>query len=273
MTRYTPLALSALLSLISCGETSAWTSIPQTASALASVSSRIRAPTTGLSAADGGFVDLLSDGAAASAGGSDGAMSVILSALRSPLTRIVETQETLNKMESGAVSDAARALLTVIDGAEGAWANLLGGAAGALPDGGGGRIVDAAVRAASDAARGADREMLADPTVGPALTAIQERIVGALLDAGILTPDLTSKLAHLPPAVQIAASAAVTFVVFSSALGAVAPPNRPYPMGKYDPVGARAYFDARPAEAVARAVTIGTLSAGYGLGILQDFLR
>ena len=49
-------------------------------------------------------------------------------------------------------------------------------------------------------------------------------------------------------------------------------PARPYPNNVYDPASARAYYIRRPLQAVGRALEIGGLSAGFGLGLLSDWV-
>ena len=78
-----------------------------------------------------------------------------------------------------------------------------------------------------------------------------------------------------PPSFVILASALVTYVVVSYLLniGQTPPPSRPYPLQRYDPFSARAYFDRRPAKVVARALEIATTSTWFGLRLLQDYFK
>eukprot|EP00536_Pseudo-nitzschia_multiseries_P004594 jgi/Psemu1/285200/fgenesh1_pg.77_\ len=73
----------------------------------------------------------------------------------------------------------------------------------------------------------------------------------------------------------IAATAVVSFALVNAILtwGESPPPGKPYPVGKYDPVGARIYFDRRPLKVATRALTIASRSLTFALSVAQDFLR
>eukprot|EP00531_Pseudo-nitzschia_arenysensis_P000798 CAMPEP_0116142814 /NCGR_PEP_ID=MMETSP0329-20121206/15109_1 /TAXON_ID=697910 /ORGANISM="Pseudo-nitzschia arenysensis, Strain B593" /LENGTH=920 /DNA_ID=CAMNT_0003638075 /DNA_START=232 /DNA_END=2995 /DNA_ORIENTATION=+ len=73
----------------------------------------------------------------------------------------------------------------------------------------------------------------------------------------------------------IAATAVVSFFVINSILtwGDSPPPGRPYPKGKYDPVGARIFFDRRPLQVLARSLTIASKSFAFALSIAGDYLK
>jgi len=240
------------------------------------------------------FVDLLGDpSAAATSSGASGvsipdlgaaasaasaALDPLLRVLRAPLLRIVETEQVLNGMEKTAALNAAKSMLDGLDTFDAAIGGATAGAGGAATAKAGalGAVAESAFNAAVEAAKGADGTILADPTVGPVFGAVQAKVAEALTDLGVLSPALLERLAALPPGVQLVASAGVTFALFGavfSGIGTGPPPGEAYPLGKYDPDAARAYFDSRPAEAAARAAEIGTLSAGFGLSLLQDYLK
>lgn len=67
----------------------------------------------------------------------------------------------------------------------------------------------------------------------------------------------------------------LTYMVVTSILtwGEAPPPSKPYPLQRYDPVAAQAYFDGRTSEFVGRALAIAVKSLGFGLSILQDQIR
>ena len=73
----------------------------------------------------------------------------------------------------------------------------------------------------------------------------------------------------------IAATTVISYVVINSILtwGDSPPPGRPYPKGKYDPIGARVYFDKRPIQALARSLTIASRSFFFALSIAGDKLK
>ncbi len=73
----------------------------------------------------------------------------------------------------------------------------------------------------------------------------------------------------------IAVTAVVSYVVINSILtwGESPPPGRPYPKGKYDPVGARIFFDRRPLQVLGRSLTIASKSFFFALGVAGDYLQ
>jgi hypothetical protein len=84
---------------------------------------------------------------------------------------------------------------------------------------------------------------------------------------------LSSVTFNTPAAIGV--TTIITYFVVSSVLtwGEAPPPSKPYPLQRYDPVAAQAYFDSRPAQFVARALQIAIKSLGFGLAILQDKIR
>jgi len=70
----------------------------------------------------------------------------------------------------------------------------------------------------------------------------------------------------------IAITTIITFFIVSSVLtwGEAPPPSRPYPLQKYDPIAAQAYFDGKTFEFVSRALQIAIKSLGFGIKVLQD---
>lgn len=87
-----------------------------------------------------------------------------------------------------------------------------------------------------------------------------------------LVQSLTSAL-NTPE--TIAATTVLSYVIVNAILtwGDSPPPGKPYPIGKYDPVGARIYFDRRPLQVAGRALTIATKSMSFALALAQDKLR
>jgi len=81
-------------------------------------------------------------------------------------------------------------------------------------------------------------------------------------------------LDEVPDSALLAVSSVVTYTLVSSILsrGQGPPPSRPYPLGKYDPVSARAYFDSRLPQVVSRALEIALKSSGFALKLGQDYL-
>lgn len=75
-----------------------------------------------------------------------------------------------------------------------------------------------------------------------------------------------------PPAVLLLASSILSFSLINTVLtwGSSPPPSTPYPMGKYDPISARRYFDSRPLEVFKRAVEVTLLSGAFLVGLASD---
>jgi hypothetical protein len=91
---------------------------------------------------------------------------------------------------------------------------------------------------------------------------------------------LWDKVAEAPASVNLIVSAGITYAVVSSLLGLTTTnsnsrnnSNRPYPLNAYDADAARAYFDARPIQAIGRATEIALLTSSFLLQLLQDKLR
>lgn len=104
------------------------------------------------------------------------------------------------------------------------------------------------------------------------------------LEAGLLTDypsvqpiyqKVTAVVAPLvasQPSLTLAVSAVVSYLLVSQILtwGKAPPPTRPYPLGSYDALSARAYFDQRPLQVVTRGLQIVVLSLQFGLSVLKD---
>jgi hypothetical protein len=82
----------------------------------------------------------------------------------------------------------------------------------------------------------------------------------------------TAPLLASHPSLSIALSTVVSYLLVSSVLsiGKAPPPLAPYPMGTYDPVMARAYFDQRPLQVLTRGLQIAVLSLQFGVQLLKD---
>lgn len=82
-------------------------------------------------------------------------------------------------------------------------------------------------------------------------------------------------LSIVPDPVAVVLSAGLTYTAISSLLSWNAPPapGSPYPMKRYDPIAARAYFDTRPNVVIARGLRVALLSTKFALGILTDYLN
>jgi len=86
--------------------------------------------------------------------------------------------------------------------------------------------------------------------------------------ATIVAPLLTS------PTVSLLLSAVLTYFAVAAVLswGQPPPPSQPYPLNKYDPISARAYFDRRLPQVLARGLEVFAKSLQFGLSLLKDKL-
>lgn len=76
------------------------------------------------------------------------------------------------------------------------------------------------------------------------------------------------------PTVFVLLSFVVTFLATNAFLtwSQPPPPSQPYPLNKYDPIGARAYFDRRLVLVISRGLEIAFKSLGFGVNLLMDKL-
>lgn len=97
------------------------------------------------------------------------------------------------------------------------------------------------------------------PRAEPILTKAQ------LMVAPIVSDSLT----------QLLVSALLTYLIVSKLLSFAvpSPPNQPYPLGRYDPVAARAYFDQRPWLVVTRGLEVLVKSLSFGISLAQDKIQ
>jgi hypothetical protein len=75
--------------------------------------------------------------------------------------------------------------------------------------------------------------------------------------------------------IVLAVSAVVSYLVISTVLGwnQAPPPSKPYPLQRYDPDAARAYFDDKLVQAVSRTFVIATTTLGFTISLLRDKLE
>mmetsp|Transcript_11950 Transcript_11950/g.22377 ORF Transcript_11950/g.22377 Transcript_11950/m.22377 type:complete len:1017 (-) Transcript_11950:370-3420(-) len=118
-----------------------------------------------------------------------------------------------------------------------------------------------------------DATLLQDPTVGPTLLSVQTKVGQLLSSSNMMSSEQDVLL--LPPTLGIFLSATTTYVILSTifSIGKGPPPSSPYPLGRYDPKSARAYFDQRPLSILQRGLEIASLSVGFGLKLLQDKMK
>ena len=79
----------------------------------------------------------------------------------------------------------------------------------------------------------------------------------------------------LSPTTAILVSAALSYLCINALLtwGQPPPPSQPYPLKKYDPIAARAYFDERLPMVLARGLQILAQSLQFGFDLLKDKLK
>jgi hypothetical protein len=75
--------------------------------------------------------------------------------------------------------------------------------------------------------------------------------------------------------VVLAVSAVVSYMVISTVLSwnLPPPPSKPYPLQRYDPDAARAYFDDKSVQAVSRGLEIATTTLGFAISLVRDKLE
>jgi len=212
-------------------------------------------------------LDSIPDGVAASTSNVVESAASLFAPIQSMLEKVIETEKALNNMEHTVVSNAARMLLNIVRGLDDFLSSVSSVVVSDIPTDTLKTIVATAVDSAKIYATSVDDALLSNPMVGPILTAIQEKAME-------LSPIIGEEIASLPPTVGILASAGITYGIISTTLsiGEGPPPSTPYPQGRYDASSARAYFDQRPAEVVARAIEIGAQSTQFGLALLSDKL-
>lgn len=182
-------------------------------------------------------------------------------------SKIVETEETAKAIETKAVQSGAKETLGVLDSIDSFFSSLSKDAVQSLPTETVREIVSSAVSAANDVALTLDATVTGNAVLAPAYMLIKAKLAE-------LSPELTSELGDLPPAVALIASAGITYGLISAVLSfnKAPPPRRPYPMNRYDAAAARAYFDNRLGAVVARGVQVAALSTKFGLALLSDYI-
>ena len=272
MAKYTHAALIAALSLNSISSVAAFTSTNSISRRLTALEAKAVDPYSTLESSvlsSKGVETAASSSAAANIDTSNVNLDSVFAPIQSALNQIIETEKALNNMEHTAVSNAAKALLNILTSFDSFTAGVSNAVIGLLdiPYEKLKSIIDTSIQAAQTYATNVDQSLLNDPTIGPISNEIQTNFQK-------LSPIIGEELASLPPSVGILASAGITYGIISTTLsiGEGPPPSSPYPLGRYDPSSARAYFDKRPLEVISRAVEIASLSTKFGLGLLKDYL-
>ncbi len=194
-------------------------------------------------------------------------LSSLFAPIQATLEKIIETERALNNMEHTAVSNAAKILLSFLRGIDDISESITTTAISAIPTDTMSTIISTSIDTAKTYATSVDDALLSNPMIGPVLQAIQSKALE-------LSPIIGEEIGNLPPSVGILASAGITYGIISTTLsiGEGPPPSSPYPLGRYDPSSARAYFDQRPAEVLGRGIEIAAQSTQFGLRLLGDYL-
>lgn len=195
----------------------------------------------------------------------DSVASSVFQPVQNVLNQIIETEKALNNMEHTFISTWAQTMLHLINWADDVTNSFSVNLMNNIPMDTLREIVKTSIETATSVASDADNVLLSNPTIGPMIGMIQNKIIA-------LIPVIGTELAELPPSVGLLASAGITYAIVSTALsiGEGPPPSSPYPLGRYDASSARAYFDERPLEVASRAVEIGVKSTSFGLSLLMD---
>ena len=112
-------------------------------------------------------------------------------------------------------------------------------------------------------------ETLADEkleaTLGTTWLSVKEQL-GPLFNT-LIHPDL-------PPSVTLLIASYVTYSIVNTILsfGKEPPPQKPYPMNKYDPISARMFFDGKWNLVLSRAISISFLSVTFLSALALDYV-
>lgn len=193
--------------------------------------------------------------------------SIIADPFAKLTSKIVEAEQTVQSIEKSAVQTGAKETLGILDTVNGIFDGITADAVKALPTETVEGIVSSAISAANDVASTLDATVTSNAVLAPMYLIIKTKLAE-------ISPELTAELGDLPPIVALLASAGITYGIISAVLsfGKPPPPRRPYPMGRYDAAGARAYFDNRLGDVFSRSVEVSALSAKFGLGLLLDYI-
>ena len=198
-------------------------------------------------------------------------MASVPSSIADPFAKLtskfVETEQTAKAIETQAVKGGATEALGALDTISSFFDGLTADAVQSLPTETVREIVSSAISAANEVASTLDASVAGNAVLAPVYLLVKAKLAE-------LSPELTSELGDLSPAVALVASAGITYGLISTILsfGKAPPPRKPYPMNRYDAASARAYFDNRLGTVIARGVQVTALSAKFGLGLLSDYI-
>jgi hypothetical protein len=217
-------------------------------------------------------MSLVKDSGIVGGSGSDSttaAMVDIRSALETGLLQVKESLQVIQDMQHSAYLTVVARTLDVLKNVDG-MTSFLFSTFVALPLVTVQQFISDVSRVLTEYLASVDATLLQDPTVGPTLLTLQTKTQELL--SVLLGPEQT---VVLPPTIGILVSAFTTYGILSTVLsmGNGPPPSSPYPLGRYDPDSARAYFDQRPLGIIKRGLEIASLSVGFGLKLLQDKMK
>jgi hypothetical protein len=113
----------------------------------------------------------------------------------------------------------------------------------------------------------------------------QLAIANEYIHANIYLQNLLDRISNLiateeralaqSPTLLLVLSALVTYTIISSILswGQSPPSSKPYPLDRYDPISARAYFDRRIPQVLARSLYVTFQSLQFGFSLLYDKIK
>ena len=260
MAQYSKAALTAAV-LLSLNSVSAWTSSSNIAlrPILAPSSSQLKA--SPFSSIETDLLNkLTADGSAASSS-------------PSIINQLIQTEQATEKAINNVEKSSANSLLDIFNSIDDLFASFTSqlneNVVNSIPKDDLSNIITQGIDVAKENAQSIDDLLVSNPSFGPVVTFIQNKLTTSIL------PFIGDELANLPPSVAILASATITYTIVSTALSMnqSAPQSTPYPLGRYDPITARAYFDNRLSEVIGRGVEIGSQSFIFGLALLSDKLK
>ena len=192
--------------------------------------------------------------------------------IQETISQILQTEKATEDAITNVEKSSASNLLDMFNSIDSIFSKLSDSIVSSIPKDQLSTIITNAIDAAKDNTKQVDDILLSNPMIGPFLSTIQNKLT---FYSPILSKQILSSTGSLQPTVTLLVSAIVTYVITTSMLNMNAgpAPSSPYPLGRYDPKSARAYFDGRLNEVIGRGVEIASQSLVFGLALLSDKLK
>lgn len=97
-------------------------------------------------------------------------------------------------------------------------------------------------------------------TQNPAVESLYNQILSQISSLKLDTPEV------------LVVTSFITYTIVTSILtwDQPPPPSKPYPLQRYDPIGAQVYFNDKPLQAISRGLEISLKSLRFALSLLKD---